>query len=204
MALIVMPALPKIASVRVIPPVPPTQVTRSWVTGAQKVVVLAQNTRMELEVTVNPTFDRAISKPWRSFFAQLEGQANVFDIGMGPQTHTFAEMRANGLHAQGATSIAVDGMAASKNYLADGDYVTIPLSDGNRQTVICIGGLVSSATGTGTLTFKPALRRSVSDNTLLNSKTPYARVALVSDKPEWIEGKNGEFSLPPFAVEEVY
>lgn len=204
MALILMPSTPGIRRLEVMAAVPATQVSRSTWTGRQKVVTLSQATRFRARVTINPTYDRSASKKWRGFLMMTQGQANVFDIPMDPQTHAHAEMVVNGAHSQGATTLAVDGMTPNESYLETGDYLTLTLTDGTRQLVTTIEPVFASGGGSTSLDFYPAARGDIADNVAVNSRNPYMRVALADDEPEWSQGPNGEFTLPAFEVEEVY
>lgn len=204
MAVIAMPSEPGIAAARWRAPVPAVQRNRSGWTGHEKALIVTYATRWGVTVEINRSFDPAVYRQWRSFFAQLQGPANTFYLRACGQQHALAEPRINGTPQMGDESVPVDGMQANAAYFGIGDLVTIPLTSGFRQLVIVRAPLTASGTGTGTITFDPPLRGDVTDNTLLETTHPYAEVALVGAGPEWIEGPGDAWAVSAFEAEEAY
>lgn len=107
----------------------------------------------------------------RSFLVQLEGQANTFRMPVPgftkPMTGYNANALANGATAARASSIAVDGLNPNVPIVAEGDYITIQ----DELKLVTQAG-ASNGAGQMIISFKPALRKAVPDNTLVILQNP--------------------------------
>jgi len=146
-----------------------SNVLRSKFTGQGQRIVYPFAVWM-LEATLNEV-DGITAGRIRSFLAQLEGQKNTFRLPVPghyrPLGGYTGAVIANGPAAARASSLDVDGMAASRIVLTEGDYFTI-----NDELKMVTADLMSSAGGSGVISFKPALRKPVADNTPLTIINP--------------------------------
>lgn len=203
MAVISMPATPAPVRLRWTAPSPATQVNRSGWTGHQKALIVSHATRWRVAAEFPPIYLPAVYLPWRSFFVQLQGQANTFYLPACAQQHSLAEPRINGTPQMGDDTVPVDGMTPNADYFVPGHLVTIPLTSGVRQLVVVRSPLTASGTGAGNIVFDPPLRGDVTNNTLLETTNPYAELSLVDDAPGWDAGPGGEHGFA-FEAEEAY
>jgi hypothetical protein len=112
--------------------------------------------------------------PWRSFLAQLEGQANTFRMpvpGVTSPVSGYADSggTVNG-SAQTGASLVTTGWAASALILKDGDYFKV-----------VVGDVTSSAGGAATIAFKPALRKSPTNGQPIVFNSPTVLLSATGD-----------------------
>jgi hypothetical protein len=115
----------------------------------------------------------------RSFFAQLLGQANKFRFALpeyaAPSTgYAGAAGLVNGANQTG-TSLVTDGWTGSTAIFKEGDYFTV-----NDELKIVTAAMTSSS-GTGTISFLPALRTSPADNAALIIVNPTVMLSASTD-----------------------
>lgn len=116
----------------------------------------------------------------RSFFSKLDGQKHTFRLPVPGYTrsasgYTGAISVATAAPARQA-SIDFSGTTASVPIFAEGDYFTI-----NDELKIVTASVASSGTGTGTVNFKPALRKPVAAGTAILNNNPTIIMHSVDD-----------------------
>ena len=118
-------------------------------------------------------YDSPNARLIRSFLTQLEGPKNTFRLFVPGHSKPTTNYAGNALVnnvagiAAGATSMAIDGLTASVPILNEGDYFTV-----NDELKIATTSISSNASGQATLSFMPALRKSLTDNTVVTFQNP--------------------------------
>lgn len=174
----------------------PTQLNRSGWTGARQVVGLAGGNMWRASAEFAPIVGEASVRPWRSFFAKLLGNLNVFQLPASEgQQHSGSEPTISS-GSSGATSVVC---SASQSLVKAGMFATIKLADGSYQLV-----QVTSDFTTTTLNFLPSLRQAPATGAgSLETKNPYCVVCLSSDTTGWAVDPGQVYTIA-FDAEESY
>lgn len=171
MAIIPLPAAFSFTSVKKFALQRAGNTVRSKYTGVRQTVVYPYAIWI-LEATL-VEYDGAQARAIRSFLAQLEGQKNSFRLPVPGHSKPTTGYAGNALVnnvagiAARATSMAVDGLTASVPILNEGDYFTV-----NDELKICTSAIASNGAGQATISFMPAMRKAVPDNTAVTFQNP--------------------------------
>jgi hypothetical protein len=173
----------------------PAQVNRSAWTGHIQQVGLPGGSFWYGELAVTDLATEAEDRPWRAFIASLRGVQNWFKVYFPCQVHIGPAP----LVAAGATSgrtVPLKGMQPSTCILEAGQHLTIPLPNGHARAVRLTAPLITDAAGNATAEFAPALNQIPALNTLVESASPYVRMASTQRRIPFptVDGVSG-FSL---------
>lgn len=179
------------------------QVNRTRWTGKRTVVRMPGAALWRVSATLFPKTSALAAEPWAAWLAALEGSANHFYMPIAcNQTASANPTVGTAGAAQGSDTAPIKGMPASATYLRAGQKMTFTLPSGNRQLVILTAPLVANGSGTGTATFRGALREAVANNAAIEARNPFCEMALVNDDAGWDEDE-GVFNLS-FDAEEAF
>lgn len=150
-----------------------------------------------------PKMNRSQAAEWQAFFLKLDGMADTF-YGFDPDAKTPRGVATgtplvNG-GSQTGSSLITDGWTASKTVLKAGDYFSV-----NGELKMVTADATSNGSGQATLSFKPALRASPSDNAAITVSSCTCTMILVDDQQAlWECDKNGIYEAKTFAAYEVF
>jgi hypothetical protein len=149
-----------------------------------------------------PAMKRDKAAVWKAFLDRLEGQGNTFNAYdpdcMSPRgTATGTPLVKNA--SQTGSSLTTDGWTAGITALKAGDYFAV-----NGELKRMTADAVADGSGNATLTFKPALRNSPSDNAPLTVQKPTCTMILADDmQSTWECNMNGVYQPKTFNAYEV-
>lgn len=150
-----------------------------------------------------PAMTRAQSANWRAFFLLLEGSVNTFN-GFDPDNKT-PRGNATGIPlvnggSQTGSSLVTDGWTHGVTVLKAGDYFSV-----NGELKVATSDAVSDGSGNATVAFKPALRASPPDNSVITVNRPSCTMVLSDDnQAQWDCDKNGIYQPKTFTAIEVF
>lgn len=149
----------------------PHQLNRSGWTGRRQVSTMPGAAMWSCGVEFVTIRRQAEARPWRGFFASLNGQVNHFPvIAVEEAQHGGANPTvASGL--QGYNQLT---LSASPPALKNGDFLSVKLTDDTWQLI----QLTADLAGT-TATFMPPLRNDAAGQ--CETILPFAHVALIED-----------------------
>jgi hypothetical protein len=152
-----------------------------------------------------PPMNRQQAAPWQAFLLSLEGSLNTF-YGYDPDAKnprgiaTGTPLVKNG--SQTGSSLTTDGWTASQTgIMKAGDYFSV-----NGELKMMTADANSDGSGNATLTFKPALRASPSDNAVITVSNPTCTMILVDDgQAVWSSGsREGFYDSISFSAMETF
>jgi len=173
-----------------------TRVYRSPLTNAVQTVGRKGSLwRVTLQFNNLTGADRATMQ---AFVSKLNGQEHRFTL----HDHSYTQrgtgggtLRVNGA-SQSGTSLVCDGATASvTNYLREGDFVTF----GNELHMV-VADTDSDASGNVTLSLAPPIRKSPTDDTIIDYTSPVSGVFMLASPASW-SNQPGIFSS--FTIEAV-
>ncbi len=164
----------------------PQQINRSTFTGRRKVVGLPGAARWRFSANHVPFVSEADLRPWRAFFAQLDGVANSFRmIAAERAQRTGSNPVAAAGASAGAVQITLSGLPASATALPAGAMMTLPLTGGDEQLVILTAALTANGSGQAVASFRPELRGAVAASAIVETILPWALVTLDEPVTGW-------------------
>lgn len=176
------------------------QVNTSEWTGARKVSTLPGAQKWSAKFSPHQLLAAASRKEWRAFLIALRGQVNSFRLPVCQRQHEGANpVVASGANA-GAT-LPLGGMPGSAKFLDAGDYLTVPLPSGHNRLVMLTADLIANSSGAGVAQFRPFLNEVPVAATSVESKDPFAQMALTQATNGWTEDR-GAMGIA-FSVEEA-
>lgn len=174
----------------------PHQVNRSGWTGRRQVSTTPGAARWSCSVEFRPIRGQETAKPWRGFFAALNGQVNHFPV---VAVEAAQHGGANPTITAGAAGANTLTLSSSPPALESGDFLTVKLADGTYQLV----QLTAAISGT-TATFMPPLRAAAATGSgSVETILPYAHVALVEDAYSYGVERGQMYSFA-FTAEEAF
>jgi hypothetical protein len=197
MAIVALPASPGLAEI-VWTQAQPTQVNKSEFTSRRRVTILPAAPRWTASVRVVPILGEAAVRPWRSFFAKLQGQAGQFRLIAveGPQI-TGVAVQVDGA-SQAGTTIATKGWGAAGLKLREGCLFTL-----DDQLITLTADVVADGTGKAILTSAVPVRISPANNAPVEVSLPYGLMSMVDDARPITAGKGQQYTIE-FACEESF
>jgi len=169
----------------------PAQVNRSGYTGGRRVVGLPGGSRWSATVDFVPfTSDESV-RAWRGFLASLEGQVHTFYLPAPAAQHAGDNPTAT------VTAGSSTATLSASIGLKAGHFLTFTLASGRRQMVVLTADMVG-----GLATFRPPLREGATG--VVETKAPYAQVALTEDTVSWSALPARMYELPSIEVEEAF
>lgn len=154
---------------------------QEYASGATKVTVYSKAV-WALSIDL-PPLDGADLRAWRAALAQLSSLANTFAASppdySGPSTGYAGPAPKVATAGQLGRSLALNSMSANAAVLSAGDYFHV-VAAGVKELKIVTAPLTSTAGGTGTVAFEPALRNAPSATASLIINNPQAEFRLVS------------------------
>jgi hypothetical protein len=150
-----------------------------------------------------PAMNRLQAAPWKAFFLLLEGSVNTFnafdpDCKTPRGTATGTPLVKNA--SQTGSSLTTDGWTASITALKAGDYFSV-----NGELKLVTSDVLADGSGNATISFKPALRSSPSDNAAITTNTPTCTMILADDmQAMWECNHNGIYQPKTFTAIEVF
>lgn len=178
MAIIALPAKFGFAKVNKFKLQRATNILRSKYTGQGQVIVYPYAV-WQLEANLIE-YDGLDAGRIRSFLAQLDGQKNTFRLPVPgftkPMTGYVGNALANGAAAARAMSMAIDGLTAGANVVAEGDYFTV-----NDELKIVTQAGAANGAGQMVINFKPPLRKAVADNAPVTFQNPTCLMRAADD-----------------------
>lgn len=174
----------------------PAQVHGSAYTAKRTVVANPWHGKWYATVEMPPAVDATVIRKRRSFLTKLKGQTNTFNLLVSePDQHSGSTPTASAIATAGATSIVLASPPAG---LVEGMLATVSLPSGNKQMVMLTENLSGS-----TITFQPPLREAIAIGAAVETKKPYAQVALADSAFGW-DSEGGIIYGPiSFDVEEA-
>lgn len=151
-----------------------------------------------------PAMTRAQAAPWKAFFMKLEGRVNTFN-GYDPDCRS---PRGNIVGStplvdggsQTGSTLVTDGWAASTTVLKEGDYFSV-----NSELKMVTADATTNGSGQVTISFKPALRSSPSNNAALTVENATCTMILIDDMQAiWECNANGIYLPKTFSAIEVF
>ena len=137
----------------------------------------------------------------QAFLVKLNGQEHRFTL----HDHSFTRRGAGGGTlqvnggSQSGTSLVCDGATASvNNYLRAGDYVSF-----NNELHMVVADANSDASGNVTLSIAPPIRKTPSDNAVVDYSAPVSGVFMLAGPASWDTQVNLTSSFTIDAVEDV-
>lgn len=172
----------------------PAQVNVSGYTGRRQIVANPWHGKWSAKVELAPIVGENNMLQWRAFLAALKGQINTFHLpaSEGPQ-HNGTFHTTGGAVSAGATAMTLNGSPT----MTAGMMVTFVYPSGNKQLAV-----LTSVSGTS-VTFEPPLREALPSGWGVETKDPYAHVALTSSTAGWTAGKGKVYGIM-LDVEEAY
>ncbi|WP_338445958.1 hypothetical protein V5F89_12485 [Pelagerythrobacter marensis] len=175
MVLVPYPGTPRHQSVE-LQPIAAARVNTSALSNARQAVDMGYSW-WEAAVTVAPmTIDDA--REWRVFFGRLRGAVHSFRLPVTSAAQHDGSFIARANGAGGGYSLASDGWPVSTKVLLAGDFVTV----GDQLMALDID-VDTDATGNATLQFHAPLRRSIADDTIIETKRPFLTAWLPEGAP---------------------
>lgn len=141
---------------------------------------------------------------WQAFFLQLEGSVNTFNAydpdARTPRGAATGTPLVNG-GSQTGSSLITDGWTNSTLVLKTGDYFSV-----NSELKMVTADATSNGSGQATISFKPALRSSPSDNAPLTVTNTTVTMILIDDgQAMWRTGHRlGIYEGMTFSAMEVF
>ena len=137
----------------------------------------------------------------QAFLVKLNGQEHRFTL----HDHSYTRRGAGGGTlainggSQSGTSLVCDGATASvNNYLRSGDYVSF-----NNELHMIVADADSDASGNITLSIAPPIRKTPTDNTVVDYTVPVSGVFMLAGPASWDTQVNLTSSFTIEAVEDV-
>jgi hypothetical protein len=151
-----------------------------------------------------PHMTRAQAAEWIAFFDKLEGMVNTFN-GFDPDCKTPRGNIAGSTPlvdggSQTGSTLVTDGWAASTTVLKKGDYFSV-----NSELKRVTADAITNGSGQVTISFKPALRSSPSNNAAITVQNTTCTMILVDDMQGiWETNHNGIYLPKTFSAIEVF
>jgi hypothetical protein len=151
-----------------------------------------------------PDMNRTQAAVWQAFLLSCEGGVNTFNAydpeGRAPRGVATGTPLVNG-GSQTGSSLITDGWANSvTGILKAGDYFSV-----NGELKMVTADVNSNGSGQATISFKPALRNSPSDNAPLTLSNPTCTMILIDDAQSmWGTNHNGIYQGMSFSAIEVF
>lgn len=160
----------------------PAQQNISQWTGARQVLASGRGW-WECSMTLPPIVGESAVNSWRAFMALARGAANDFRVPVNEiaQSSSSATPVVSG-SGQTGRQLNTSGWPISSTVLQAGQFVTI-----NNQLLQLTSAVVSSGSGTATITFEPAIRVSPSSGAAIEFKNPYALMYFAEDPGYTVE-----------------
>lgn len=169
----------------------PSQMNRGEFTGYRRVTILAEAPRWTAHVEYPPIIGERAARPWRSFFAQLQGRAGTFQLVAceAPQVEVFQQVVVDGAGQTGNT-LATRGWQAGA-WLGNGMFVTV----GDRLHQVVATSPIAGADGKVTLSIIPYLENDLADGVTVETRLPWALMSLSDDSAGWSVGTNQQYAI---------
>jgi hypothetical protein len=150
-----------------------------------------------------PAMNRTQASNWKAFFDLLEGGVNTFNAFdpdcTTPRGAATGTPLVNG-GSQTGSSLITDGWSASIIALKAGDYFSV-----NSELKRATADATTNGSGQVTISFKPALRSSPSDNAPITVQKPTCTMVLADDMQGiWDCNHNGIYLPKSFTAFEVF
>jgi len=162
--------------------------------------------RWRLEAA-HAALERAEAEVWQAFLAELDGMAGRFyagdPLGGTPRGAVGASApRVNGAGQSGKTLIADGWDTSVTGVFLKGDYFAIDLPSGGRSLHKAVADHDSDGGGNATLSFRPALRESPTENAPLIIAAATCVMRLIDDdQAGWRESAGNLYGISFAAVE---
>lgn len=135
-----------------------------------------------------PPMKRANAEVWIAFFLALNGRQGTFLMGdpvnTTPQGSWSGQSPlANGSHAAGVKTVAIDGLTAASTGTA-GDWLQVGTGSSTRLHKLA-QDFTADGTGAASLEIWPALRDTLDDNAAIVLASPKGQWRLASNLREW-------------------
>lgn len=131
-----------------------------------------------------PPMSRAQAGQWKAFLLSLHGNYGTFTMGKAVDALPMGTATAatnNGGTVIRSNTMIVDAMGASKTLLR-GDYFSV-----SNYLYMIIADVTANGSGQATLTFEPALRTAVADNTNLTLSSPQGTWRMAASDTGWTD-----------------
>jgi len=175
----------------------PTQANRSEFTGRRRVTILAEAPRWSAQVKLPAIRGEKAVRPWRTFLARTQGQANSFRLEA-----------VEGAQFAGPGIVVVDGAGqtgftlATKGWRPD-TYIQDVFVTVADQLVQVVGRVIAGTDGRAVLPIMPHLRLPTVDGVAVEVVRPYALVSMAGPEAGWLVDVGQRYSVE-FAVEEAF
>lgn len=181
----------------------PAQVNRSAYTGRRKVMADPWHGRWTAEIELAPIVGEAGILAWRSFLAQLRGQANVFRLRANEKAqpvsiNTGIIVSGSGAAAGSTSMFTVNWVSPGMTVAKAGMMITV-----NDQLCVLTADVVSNEHQGATVQFEPPLRAAAALGTAVEVVNPTALVALASSTAGWSVAKGQVYGIR-LSVEEAF
>jgi hypothetical protein len=164
-------------------PVRVQQVNRSGYTRKRKVMSNAWHTYWRLENAEHvQVVGEANIRPWRAFFADLEGVKNHFRYPAVAEAQHSGAVTAITVSSSGTTNLVIGNLPASVTYLPKASRLTVRLAGGLEQLIELRAALVTTAGGQASASFFPPLRAAPVVGQPVETKWPW--VVLANEDPD--------------------
>lgn len=157
------------------------QVNRSAWTGKRKVMGLPGGELWYASAAVADLGTELAERPWRAFLRSLRGQQNWFRLRIACQRHV-GPMPVVDAGAGDGYTMPLKGMSPSTTILRAGEYMTVPLPEGNGRLIQLEDDLITDASGEATAVFTPALNQVPVEDAVCETANPYLPVAQANSR----------------------
>jgi hypothetical protein len=151
-----------------------------------------------------PKMKRERAAAWQAFFLSLDGGLNTFNAfdpdAKQPRGIATGTPLVNGANQTGNT-LVIDGCTASVfGWLRAGDYVSV-----NGELKMATADCNTDGSGNATISFKPAIRNSPSDNSAVTVRNATCTMVLADDNQAmWDTDMNSIYQDKTFTAYEVF
>lgn len=175
----------------------PSQSNRGW-KGKRRTTILPETPRWSAEVEMPPILGEAAMRPWRSFFAQLQGRANAFKLVAveKPQFRFHQVVVVDGAGQKGGVLNTRGWMPGSQ--LLDGMFITA----GDRLLQVIGNHPIVGADGKLAVTVLPIIPEGLPDGGAVEVRQPYALMSLATDEQGWTVSPGQQYKVA-FPCEEA-
>jgi hypothetical protein len=179
------------------------QVNRSAYTRRRKVMSNPWHSYWRLSNAEHaPIVGEENIRPWRAFFAKLDGIRNHFRYpAVDTDQHT-GSVTATVLSSTNTVTFAMSGMPASVTFLPAGSRLTVRLVGGQEQLIELKVALITNGSGQATPSFWPPLRGAPIIGSTVETKRPWAVLALEEPQQSISSALGRVYSFTINAVEE--
>lgn len=171
-----------------------TGVSESSFTGAQQVYSYPAFSRWRATVSL-PPLGQSDWASWSAFFAKLKGRNGTFLLAdpsyQGIRGDATGTPTVNGSVAARATTMSIDGLfnTDGDTVFRAGDYISV------NNILLMITDDATVTSGAATVTFEPALKAAIDDDTAVEITSPKGRFRLDSDIIGWDKDINNYYNV---------